>query len=86
MQGWRQQMEDAHINEPDFTSLTSLFAVFDGHGGPEVAKFCERHFGEELKENKNFQHGVMEDALIETFLKMDELLKDPEGQSELNSL
>lgn len=86
MQGWRQKMEDAHINEPTFTSTTSLFAVFDGHGGPEVAIFCERHFGEELKANKNFQNGVMEDALIENFLKMDELLKNPEGQSELNSL
>jgi serine/threonine protein phosphatase PrpC len=33
-------MEDAHIAETQLTDSISLFAVFDGHGGPEVAKFC----------------------------------------------
>ena len=86
MQGWRQQMEDAHINEPVFTLKTSLFAVFDGHGGPEVAKFCEQHFGAELKKNINFQNGHMEEALKQTFMKMDELLLEPEGIAEISSL
>lgn len=40
MQGWRVSMEDAHIAEPNFDKETSLFAVFDGHGGKEVALFC----------------------------------------------
>ncbi len=40
MQGWRMNMEDAHISIPELTEDSSLFAVFDGHGGPEVAKFC----------------------------------------------
>ncbi len=26
-------MEDAHITEPNFDNDTSLFAIFDGHGG-----------------------------------------------------
>ncbi len=40
MQGWRISMEDAHINEPNFDSKSSLFAIFDGHGGSEVALFA----------------------------------------------
>ena len=33
MQGWRNTMEDAHITALNFDINTSLFAVFDGHGG-----------------------------------------------------
>jgi serine/threonine protein phosphatase PrpC len=49
--------EDAHICEPNLEYNTSLYAVFDGHGGKiiitnvgkEMAIFSSRHFGEELK-------------------------------------
>ena len=34
-------MEDAHITQPDLDNGLGLFAVFDGHGGLEAAKFCE---------------------------------------------
>jgi serine/threonine protein phosphatase PrpC len=49
MQGWRDKQEDAHvcklnINDEDI----HLFCVFDGHGGPGVSAFCEKHFLEEL--------------------------------------
>lgn len=54
MQGWRITMEDSHLLSGDFDKDTSLFAIFDGHGGDEVAKFCSNHFGEELKKNKNY--------------------------------
>jgi len=50
MQGWRLNMEDAHIISPNFDNGVSLFAIFDGHGGVECAKFCEKFFGEKLKE------------------------------------
>ena len=35
MQGWREEMEDAHVALPDFDPEReiSLFGVFDGHGG-----------------------------------------------------
>lgn len=74
MQGWRMTMEDAHISDPNFTPETSLFAVFDGHGGDEVAKFCEKQFGEALKKNPNFLKGDYKTALEETFMRMDALL------------
>jgi len=47
-------MEDAHISTLEFVPDISVFGVFDGHGGKEVAAFVERHFLEELKKNKNF--------------------------------
>ena len=37
MQGWRINMEDSHIANLDFTPESSIFGVFDGHGGVEVA-------------------------------------------------
>lgn len=85
MQGWRMSMEDAHISTPDLDENVSLFAVFDGHGGAEVAKFCADKFGEELKNNKSFQEKKYKEALEETFLKMDEVLLGPEGMKILAS-
>jgi serine/threonine protein phosphatase PrpC len=43
-------MEDAHITNPAFEPDCGLFAVFDGHGGLECAKFCEKFFEAKLKE------------------------------------
>jgi serine/threonine protein phosphatase PrpC len=84
MQGWRLNMEDAEISEAKFGPHSSLFAVFDGHGGSEVAKFCGKYFAGELKKNPKFANETdIEAALVETFLKMDEIMLTPEGQSEL---
>ena len=41
-------MEDSHIAETDIGDGNSLFGVFDGHGGPEVAKFVRAHFTKNL--------------------------------------
>jgi len=42
-------MEDAHIAYVNMNgSGVSLFGVFDGHGGQEVALFVKNHFKEEL--------------------------------------
>lgn len=51
MQGWRDQMEDAtltmlKLDEP--LADTSLFGIFDGHGGPMVSKICEQSFALEI--------------------------------------
>lgn len=83
MQGWRIGMEDAKIAETSLTSDSLLFGVFDGHGGKEVAHFVERHFCQELLQNRNFQTNRFEVALQENFLRMDQLLLTKEGQREL---
>eukprot|EP01017_Pseudomicrothorax_dubius_P048905 TRINITY_DN9000_c0_g1_i3.p1 TRINITY_DN9000_c0_g1~~TRINITY_DN9000_c0_g1_i3.p1 ORF type:complete len:309 (-),score=72.80 TRINITY_DN9000_c0_g1_i3:86-1012(-) len=82
MQGWRVQMEDAHIAVCDLASNIHIFGVFDGHGGKEVAVFVERHFIEELLKTEDFKFGRYEAALRRTFLRMDELLDTPEGKRE----
>jgi serine/threonine protein phosphatase PrpC len=84
MQGWRKRMEDAHIAILNIGSnkTTHVFGVFDGHGGKEVAQFVKAHFGNELVGNKSFNNNL-KTALIETFIKIDELLIEPNGKTEL---
>ena len=74
MQGWRVNMEDAHLVNLSFDSDTALFGVFDGHGGREIAQFCEKYFPIELLKNESFKKKNYKIALEETFLKMDSLL------------
>jgi len=83
MQGWRVNMEDAHIAKFNIDTDTHIFGVFDGHGGHEVAKFVTNHFTEELLKNAAYKSGDYGKALSETFLRMDELLRTSEGRREL---
>ena len=58
MQGWRKSMEDAHVTNLDvIEGEVSVFGVFDGHGGCEVARFVESHLVDELKKNESFKKG-----------------------------
>mmetsp|Transcript_34044 Transcript_34044/g.62180 ORF Transcript_34044/g.62180 Transcript_34044/m.62180 type:complete len:392 (+) Transcript_34044:42-1217(+) len=52
MQGWRRDMEDAHIANADLEDEfpgVGLYCVFDGHGGRAVANFCKLKFTDELR-------------------------------------
>ena len=55
MQGWRRTNEDAHLTVLDFEPGISLFAVFDGHGGADVARYCEKHMIQLLRDDKDFK-------------------------------
>lgn len=68
-------MEDAHICQTDIAKDIHLFAVFDGHGGSEVAKFCEKYFVDCLVKNPKFAEKNYSEALTETFFQMDVLLE-----------
>ncbi|KRX00345.1 Protein phosphatase 2C (PP2C)-like domain [Pseudocohnilembus persalinus] len=84
MQGWRNGMEDAHICATDIGGEDiSIFGVFDGHGGKEVAKFVELHFVEEIVKLQEYKDKNFEEALIKVFQQMDEMMEKPEGQIEL---
>lgn len=42
-------MEDAHIHLGDLVpGEVSIFGVFDGHGGQEVAQFVHDNFAKEI--------------------------------------
>lgn len=86
MQGWRVNMEDAHIAQTGVKEGVAVFGVFDGHGGKEVAKYCSKFFVDALKKNEAFVAGDYKKALEQNFLKMDEMILAPEGQEQLRLL
>ncbi|XP_066995659.2 probable protein phosphatase CG10417 [Anabrus simplex] len=79
MQGWRVTQEDAHNCIVDFDNDTSLFAVYDGHGGHEVAAYASEHYPHVLKKSERYKEGELELALKETFLEFDAHLGSEEG-------
>ncbi|CAE7507378.1 unnamed protein product [Symbiodinium necroappetens] len=99
MQGWRESMEDAHLVLPSLREAVlsencklevdagweniGLFGVMDGHGGFQVAKFCERHLPEAIAARSSTDPAV---AMAKSFVEMDELLQEPEGLKELRRL
>ncbi|KAL6774085.1 hypothetical protein ACKKBG_A23710 [Auxenochlorella protothecoides x Auxenochlorella symbiontica] len=84
-QGWRKNMEDAHIAH-HISKDTYLFGIFDGHGGPEVAKFCSMYIREELERSGEFKAGEYEGSLVHVFHRMDDLMRSAEGFSQLESI
>lgn len=83
MQGWRSSMEDAHAALPDLDSSTSFFAVYDGHGGKAVAKFCAKLLHKELLNDEAYMEGDLEIALRRAFLRMDEMMRTNKKWREL---
>ncbi|KDD74473.1 hypothetical protein H632_c1287p1, partial [Helicosporidium sp. ATCC 50920] len=90
MQGWRVFMEDAHITELTYDSETqpptSLFSVFDGHGGKGVALFAAKHLPKVLRETREYKSGDLSGALVAAYYEVDRLLRTPEGESEVVEL
>jgi serine/threonine protein phosphatase PrpC len=86
MQGWRINMEDSHIANIGFDQTGSLFGVFDGHGGVEVAQYCKRNYERELKDVPNFKMKNWEQALQDSFLKIDEILETPSGKQAMQDI
>ena len=88
-QGWRRTQEDVHLVIPDFGEPkgTSLFAVFDGHNGIEVAEYVSHHLPNYILSNEKYQAGAVEEGLKEAFLAMDKaLVKSSDAVSELRAI
>ncbi|CAM42033.1 putative protein phosphatase 2C [Leishmania braziliensis MHOM/BR/75/M2904] len=81
MQGWRAQMEDAHLVNVNFLSSSAdrkegLFGVFDGHSGVQSATLCSRIFSKTAERYATLvgdQHHTID--FQNTFLEVDEHLQ-----------
>ncbi|KAL4705759.1 hypothetical protein ACJJTC_006540 [Scirpophaga incertulas] len=71
MQGWRVNQEDAHNTILDFDVNTSLFAVYDGHGGAEVATYCSKNLPKYIKDTEAYKNGDLVKALEDAFMGFD---------------
>lgn len=70
--------QDAHICSIVYDKDTSLYAVFDGHGGAEVALYCAYKIPLYLKDVDSYKNSDFEKALRDTFLGVDKTLLDEE--------
>lgn len=86
MQGWRLEQEDAHNAILNFDSKTSFFAVYDGHGGQEVAAYCAKYLPNFLKSIEDYKNDDIEEALKKLFLKFDESLLSELALKELATI
>ncbi|CAG0918590.1 unnamed protein product [Notodromas monacha] len=88
MQGWRQSQEDAHNVILSYAEDPgkALFAVYDGHGGAEVAKYCAEHFPGFLAAHDLFSLDDYEKCLSTAFLEFDSLLAQPQVIEELKRI
>ena len=74
MQAYKKSMEVFTLKNTNLIEQNkniSLFGIFDGHNGLEVAKYLSLNFSQFLSENKNFINGDYKKALKETFINID---------------
>lgn len=101
-QGWRESMEDATLAAlrlalppPLDKHNLAMFGVFDGHGGPDVARWVAAEIAEvfvlclaELSASKAHEASAFWDlcqlALTNSFLRLDLLLYQKEGANPEN--
>ena len=65
------------VDFDDGPEETSLFGVFDGHGGAEVAEYTAKHLPLWIKKNEFYIKGDLEKALVESFIAFDKSLVEP---------
>lgn len=77
--------EDAHISKTEKDK--ALFAVFDGHGGREVAVYCAEHYQDILEGTRDVINMESEkEWLRQSFMKFDELLLTDTVQKEIEEM
>jgi len=88
MQGWRTGQEDAHSIEINLTPDVSLFAVFDGHGGPEVAEWSSKALPQLIAQQLQKQSDLSQFSatLQELFIQHDESILSDAVIAELHAI
>lgn len=77
--------KDAHFSLLDFDKNMSLFGVFDGHGGAEVARLAVEQLPAMIK-NQSFNVGDYENALKNAYLDFDAYLRSKTALSRMKIL
>lgn len=85
-QGWRNTQEDVHLILPHFDRETSLFGVFDGHNGIEVASYAAKYLPEYIRHNRKYKNGSVSEGLKEAFCLLDGQLLLVESLNELRHI
>lgn len=67
----RRRKQDAHNSILNYDNNSSLFAVYDGHGGSEVANYCAQQLPVFLRLHKQYALGNYERAMREAFVDFD---------------
>ncbi|XP_069695061.1 probable protein phosphatase CG10417 [Periplaneta americana] len=86
MQGCRYTQEDAHSCIMEYDENTSFFAVYNGHGGHEVATYSAQHLPQYLKNSEAYKKGDYVQALKDAFLEFDATLIKPDVVAILTEL
>ena len=87
MQGWRMEMEDAHVCKTNLAyDGCSFFGVFDGHAGPKVSQYCSENLWDCIRQKIEAKKGPardqeptlenIKDGFRDGFLYIDEKLKE----------
>ncbi|CEG78054.1 hypothetical protein RMATCC62417_12714 [Rhizopus microsporus] len=76
MQGWRANMEDAHTALTSYANTgASFFAVFDGHGGSQVASYSGKTLYKKIMNSPAFEKGRYRETIRSGYYAIDEELK-----------
>ncbi|KAB7500132.1 putative protein phosphatase, partial [Armadillidium nasatum] len=86
MQGWRIYQEDAHNTCLNYDENQALFAVYDGHGGSEVAVYTAAELPEFIKKTESYKNGKYSQALTDAFLDFDSTLVESDVQAILKEI
>jgi serine/threonine protein phosphatase PrpC len=80
--------EDAHVAVLDLDGKedAAFFGIFDGHGGPQVARFCAEFMPDVFVSQPAFRQNEIPQALKATYLAIDDKLRLPEHLEDLNRL
>lgn len=79
-------LQDAHNCILDFDDDVSFFAVYDGHGGSEVAVYTSQELPTFLKTTDKYKNGLYKEALIDAFLGFDDTIPSTEVLDKLKDI
>ncbi|WOG96198.1 hypothetical protein DCAR_0415531 [Daucus carota subsp. sativus] len=66
------QLESGSMSSVDFGPQGTFIGVYDGHGGPEAARFINNHLFEHIKKFTSDNDGMSADVITKAFLATEE--------------